>query len=319
VRLFWFLLTIVGGMLLPNTVSAGEKPVVIAHRGASGYLPEHTLAAYSLAIEQGADYIEPDLVMTKDGVFVARHDIYLSGTTDVANRPEYAGKNRTIEGKSDWYVFDFTLAELKTLKARQPRPTRGTDHDDRYDIPTLSEIAALVAVNAAEGNKVGLYPEMKRPDIFLKQHPGMFDQLLGALNEIAASNFDIFFQCFDADFAVKFAKASDIPTILLLGGVKDEASNWYVPDIRVEDYAGKVEGYGINKALLLKADGSPSDFVSLAHRQSQMVHVWTHRSDELPKGFTNTEEELTLLFSAGIDGLFSDFPDDALKIRDRLK
>ncbi len=129
-----------------------EEPIVIAHRGASGYLPEHTLEAYKLGIEQGADYIEPDLVMTKDGVLVARHDIYLSSTTNVASKPEFADRKRTIGDKTDWFVMDFTLDEIKTLRARQAFPGRDKSFDDLLEIPTLDEIVALVLENKRGGN-----------------------------------------------------------------------------------------------------------------------------------------------------------------------
>ena len=126
-------------VLFAGAVSAHD-PLVIAHRGASGYLPEHTLAAYELAIEQGADVIEPDLVFTRDGVLVARHDRYLSTTTDVADRPEFSSRRRMEGLRRDWFVDDFTLAELKMLRARQSFEGRGTEADGLHEIPTLQEV-----------------------------------------------------------------------------------------------------------------------------------------------------------------------------------
>lgn len=295
------------------------KPIVIAHRGASGYLPEHTLPAYQLAIEQGADFIEPDLVVTKDGVFVARHDTYLSSTTDVADHPEFADRKRTIRGLEDWFVFDFTLAELKTLRARQPRPGRGTEHDDKYQIPTLQEIVDLMLENKAAGVSVGMYPELKHPDAFAKFMPDLLTATVAAMDEITAFGIPVIFQCFDKDFAINFATQTNVPSIFLLEGVQDETTGSYVPGMDLAELKGKVDGWGIYKALLVDAEGKPTDFVKQAHAQNQVVHVWTHRNDQLPKGFTSTEEELTMLFKAGIDGLFSDFPDTALKVRNSLK
>jgi glycerophosphoryl diester phosphodiesterase len=160
------ILVLMNGVYM-DVLANDEQPIVIAHRGASGYLPEHTLEAYKLGIEQGADYIEPDLVLTKDGHFVARHDIYLSTTTDIEGRPEFANRKRTINDKEDWYVFDFTLAELKTLFAKQPWEGRDQSHNGKYRIPTFEEIFALVtAHNSNNEKKVGLYPEMKQPSVF---------------------------------------------------------------------------------------------------------------------------------------------------------
>ena len=144
------------------------EPIVIAHRGASGYRPEHTLAAYQLAIDMGADYIEPDLVSTKDGVLVARHENDISGTTNVASHPEFASRKttRVIDGVAitGWFTEDFTLAELKTLRAieRLPslRPTN-TAFDGLYQVPTLQEV-----IDLAQANGVGIYPETKHPTYF---------------------------------------------------------------------------------------------------------------------------------------------------------
>lgn len=295
-----------------------EEPIVIAHRGASGYRPEHTLGAYALAIEQGADYIEPDLVVTKDGVLVARHDVYLSSTTNIADHAEFANRKRTLDGKTDWFVHDFSLAELKTLRAVQPRPSRGTELDGQETIPTLSEIVQLVEAHKGEGRSVGLYIELKRPDIFEKAHEGFEERFISKLEKIKTAEIPLFFQCFDADFTVRFAEKSDIASVLLLGGQKDEVTGWYKPEVNLEDYLDKVEGFGVNKALLVKKDGSPSEFVTVSHKAGLKVHVWTVRNDQLPKQFTRVEDELKMLFEAGVDGVFADFPDTAILARDKF-
>lgn len=147
---------------------SGEPPIVIGHRGASGYLPEHTLAAYELAIEQGADFIEPDLVSTKDGVLIARHEPNMIATTNVADLPQFRDRRRTktVDGVQEegFFAEDFTLAEIKQLRARQPRTYRDQSHNDRYEIPTLQEVIDLVKrVEAQTGRKVGIYPETKHP------------------------------------------------------------------------------------------------------------------------------------------------------------
>ncbi len=155
------------------------KPVVIAHRGASGYRPEHTLAAYRLAIEQGADFIEPDLVPTRDGVLVARHENELSGSTDVAARPEFADRRcrKRIDGveREGWFCEDFLLHELRTLRAREPRAALrpgSAAFDGHFGIPTLADIVALVRDAERQGRPVGLYPETKHPTWFA--HEGRF-------------------------------------------------------------------------------------------------------------------------------------------------
>ena len=119
------------------------QPIVIAHRGASGYLPEHTLEGYTLAIDLGADFIEPDLVLSKDGVLVARHDIYLSTTTDIQSHAEFASRKRKIGNREDWFTEDFTLAELKTLRARQAFTGRSRQYDGKFRIPTFQEVIDL--------------------------------------------------------------------------------------------------------------------------------------------------------------------------------
>ncbi len=151
-----------------------KDPIIIAHRGASGERPEHTIASYARAIEQGADYIEPDLVLTRDGVLVARHENEISETTDVADRPEFADRKatRTIDGekKTGWFTEDFTLAELKTLRAKERLPllrTANRAFDGQFDIPTFEEIILLAKAKEKEaGRRIGIYPETKHPGYF---------------------------------------------------------------------------------------------------------------------------------------------------------
>lgn len=153
----------------------GAPPIVIGHRGASGYLPEHTLAAYQLAITQGADYFEPDVVMTSDGVLIARHEPMLGATTDVSSRPEFAGRRttKTLDGvaTTDWFASDFTLAEIKTLRAVQPRASRDQSFNGLYEIPTLDEVITLAqSQSIATGRSIGIYPEIKHSTF----HAGLF-------------------------------------------------------------------------------------------------------------------------------------------------
>ena len=153
-----------------------QRRIVIAHRGACGYRPEHTLASYRLAIEQGADFIEPDLVATRDGVLVARHENEISGTSDVADHAEFATRRttKTVDGiaRTGWFTEDFTLAELKTLRAKERMPELRPEnlrYDGQFEIPTFAEILRLAAAESRDGRVVGVYPETKLPTYFLRE------------------------------------------------------------------------------------------------------------------------------------------------------
>lgn len=292
------------------------EPIIIAHRGASGYRPEHTIMSYKLGIEQGADYIEPDLVVTKDGHFVARHDIYLSTTTNVASLSEFAEKKRTINGKSDWYVFDFTLEELKRLKAVQPRISRGQVYDGLETIPTLAEVVSLVSETS---NGVGLYIELKQPALLEQYVPDLRERLISELNSITETGISVFFQCFDGEFLKSISDEVNAPLIYLVGGKFETNTGWYVLENPLDDYIGKVSGFGLNKALLLKADGSDSGLLKVLQGQGALVHVWTVRDDSVPSLFDNVQQELKFLFSKGVHGIFTDFPDTAISVRKSFK
>jgi glycerophosphoryl diester phosphodiesterase len=186
-----------------NTLD-GAPPLVIGHRGASGYLPEHTLASYERAIELGADYIEPDLVSTKDGVLIARHEPMLGGTTDVASRPEFAALRTTmiVDGVpvTDWFASDFTLAQIKTLRAIQPRLNRPQEFNGRYEIPTLDEVIALARTKgAALGRTVGIYPETKHPTFHQSIGLPLEDRLVERLAAAGLDRADapVFIQSFE--------------------------------------------------------------------------------------------------------------------------
>lgn len=297
----------------PYATLSGKPPIIIAHRGASGYLPEHTLEAYGLAIELGADFIEPDLVMTRDGVLVARHDRYLSTTTDVAAHVEFAGRKKQQDGRMDWFVEDFTLAELKTLRARQPFPERDTRYDDQFEIPTFAEVIELVQRRSVEqGRGIGLYPETKSPGYFrslgLDMAPVLAEQLRASGLDGAEAL--IFVQSFEPEILVRLNSMIDSSLIILLYPGNDGAAN-----LDWRNYAEVIDGIGPSKALLVTADGTPSGLVEAAHQAGLAVHPWTHRADAVPDGFAGTEAELKALFALGIDGLFSDFSDIVLRQR----
>ncbi|TPG11473.1 glycerophosphodiester phosphodiesterase [Rhodanobacter glycinis] len=191
-RLCWIPLFAIGTLGMSATVHADEKPLaervlVIGHRGASALRPEHTLASYARAIADGADFIEPDLVMTKDGVMVVRHENEIGGTTDVASHPEFADRKirRIVDGQSEsgWFTEDFTLAELKTLRARERLPElRGTRYDGQFQILTLDEVIDFVAAESATlGRPIGIIPEIKHGTYFQRIQRPMEDALLATL------------------------------------------------------------------------------------------------------------------------------------------
>jgi len=295
---------------------APRRPLVIAHRGASGLLPEHTLEAYALAIEQGADYVEPDLVMTADGALVARHDRFLGTTTDVARRPEFAGRRRVKPGRreAEWWVEDFTLAEIRTLRAVQPFPGRPTDHDGRYGVPTLPEILELLQREAARsGRVVGIYPEAKQPAAFAALGLDMKAALLDAL---AAAGWGgvgapVFLQCFDPGFLQALRGDTALPLVQLVaprrGGAPGE------PTVPLQALAGWADAVGPSKALLFDAGGRPRDFMARARDLGLAVHAWTLRDDRPAEAFGSVEAEYEALFALGVEGLFTDFPDSMIR------
>ncbi|WP_321392425.1 glycerophosphodiester phosphodiesterase family protein [Emcibacter sp.] len=309
----------------PAPTLTGEKPVIIAHRGASGYRPEHTLASYQLAIDMGADYIEPDLVMTKDGVMVARHDRYLGTTTDVAGHPEFADRKRQDsrtgrerhEGE-DWFVEDFTLAELKTLRARQVWESRSAEFDGKFEIPTFEEILQLVQkVKLETGKTVGIYPETKAPGYFKSIGLDFEEPLLAMLKKYGYDSREdkIFIQSFEPEILENLKQKTDMKLIMLLW---PDDMKVMVPNYDLDYVATFADGIGPLKFMLLDAEGNDNGLVKKAHELGLMVHPYTFRNDQLPKQFTTPREEYEYYFRMGIDGLFSDFSDTALAVRDSL-
>ena len=321
------------------------RPVVIAHRGASGERPEHTLEAYRLAAEQGADFVEPDLVSTKDGVLVCRHENEISGTTDVANRPGFASRRvtKTIDGAAvtGWFTEDFTLAELKTLRARERLPElRGTAFDGRFEIPTFEGVLALVdSVNARpdrRGRPVGAYPETKHPSYFEALGLPLEKPLLEALRHHGLDRADapVFIQSFEVGNLRRLAGLTRVPLVQLIDA---EGQPWdfsvgriprkYADMIRPEglkDIAAHARGIGVHKSLV------SASLVRDAHAAGLLVHVWTLRAEntflpaELRKGSDPSARgdmaaEATLFLKAGVDGYFTDNPAIGVASRDAFR
>ncbi len=292
----------------------GEPPLVIAHRGASGLYPEHTLAAYEAAIDMGADFIEPDLVMTRDGVLVARHDRYLSTTTDVAEHAQFAAR-KTVKPvgdseREDWFVEDFTLSELKSLRTRQPRAGRPGDHDGTYPIATLTEILGLVAITNQAGQTVGIYPELKSPSYYKVQGMDPKGALVEALEaaDLTTIGAPVFIQSFEPWVLRELDEETDWPLVQLLPATTGEA---LTPN-SIAEYA---DGIGPWKQVLIGFEGGAEAYIALAHGSGLVVHPYTFRDDDVGPGFATIEEELRAYFDLGVDGVFTDFPDTALRVR----
>ena len=319
-----------------------DRPVIIAHRGASGERPEHTLAAYELAIEQGADFIEPDLVPTQDGVLVARHENEISGTTDVDQRPEFAARltTRVIDGEAitGWFTEDFTLAELRTLRAKERLPQlrpENTAFDGQFLIPTLAEILALVAHKEAEtGRRIGLYPEIKHPAYFASighDLAAMLVEQLHAAGYRSASD-PVFIQCFEFTPLRRLETMTELRLIQLIsaeGGPADGPDITYadmITPIGLQEMATYADGIGPDIALVLQPDGSPTPLVAQAHDLGLLVHPWTLRRENSfmppalatsanPRGVGGLPPLMGQLVAAGVDGIFTDHPGAAVMLR----
>lgn len=330
------ILSTLAALALATPVTAQMPDIlVIAHRGASGERPEHTLAAYERAIDQGTDYIEPDLVPTKDLVLVARHENEISETTDVADRPEFSERRttKTIDGRrvSGWFVEDFTLAELRTLRAKERLPglrPGNTRFDGLYQVPTFAEIVALAkAKEAKTGRRIGLYPELKHPG-FLLRHEGIdtVDLLLAELDAAGIGARDpVFIQSFEIGPLRRLDEQSGYKLVQLVaaeGGPADEPAMRYGAMVtmdgmaRIAEYADAI---GSDIRLVLEEDGTPSGLVNAAHAAGLKVHAWTLRKENafLPsplrrgegEGARGCPEKLwALLARAGVDGVFTDDP-----------
>lgn len=290
------------------------KPIVIGHRGASGIYPEHTMPAYQLAADQGADYIEPDLVLTKDNIFVARHDVYLSTTTDVASRPEFAHLKTTKYGRTDWFVEDFTLAQIKKLRAIQPFAHRDQSKNGTYQIPTLDDILIYTRLKNKEGTSVGVYPEIKHQPEKAKDGVDV-SKFVAAIKIMQAADIRFYIQSFNAAFLERLHKRGreeGLKNMRLIQLIyKKENGEQSVASTALPAY---IHGVGIDKSLLVDTQMKPTGYLSSLQEKGFKVHVWTVRDDQLPAMFKSAGEELTLLKHLGADGVFTDFPKTAVDL-----
>jgi glycerophosphoryl diester phosphodiesterase len=293
-----------------------------------GYRPEHTLASYRLAIAMGADYIEPDLVSTRDHVLVARHENELSATTDVADHPEFAGRRttRTIDGvrRSGWFTEDFTLAELRSLRARERRPDLrpgSAAFDGSEPVPTLAEV-----VDLARDAGVGLYPETKHPSYFASIGLPLEGPLLAALDAAGYGGPEakVFIQSFEVGNLKELRRRTRLPLVQLLGAAGAPHDLAAAGDPRtvaelstpegLAEIATYADAIGPSRHLIVPCDAAgnplaPTGLVRDAHRAGLLVHPFT---------FRDAAAEYRLFFGLGVDGLFSDQPDAAVAARRRF-
>jgi glycerophosphoryl diester phosphodiesterase len=304
--------------------------LVIAHRGASGYRPEHTLESYQLAIEQGADFIEPDLVISADGALVARHENEISATTDIGDRPEFAHRRRTtmVDGRSvtGWFVEDLTLAELKTLRARERLPEirpHSQLYDDRFAIPTFDEVLDLArAESSGPRRPIGVYPEIKQPVHFARLGLRHDEAMLSALQG-HGRGLPVYIQSFDSTCLRALAVRTSIPLVQLV-----EHGGEMLTPYGLREISTYAQALGAHKSLLVPRDRAgrltqPTDVVERTHDAGLAVHAWTFRSEnaflsrELGRGtagsaYGDAAAEYEMFRTLGVDGVFTDHPDMAV-------
>ena len=305
-----------GGSRRSPSASA-SSPIVIAHRGASGHRPEHTLEGYALAIAMGADLIEPDLVSTKDGVLVARHENEIGGTTDVASRFPARRTRKVIDGDTvnGWFTEDFTLAELRTLRARERLAFRSHAYDGQFAIPTLDEVLALAdTAGRRRGRPVGVYPELKHPTYFTSIGLPLEARLLTSLRTWGLDRRDapVFIQCFESAPLKTLRLQTRVRLVQLLS---DPAQATPMGLRAIAEYADVV---GVNSRMIVgaSAESVPTSLVADAHAAGLSVHVWTLRSEPtfLAARYRGDPlAEVRELARQGVDGMFGDFPDILLQ------
>ena len=310
--------------------------LVIAHRGASGYRPEHTPAAYRLAAAQGADYLEPDLVATLDGVLVCRHENEISGTTDVAAHPVFADRKITkiVAGTavSGWFVEDFTYAELRTLRAVERMPglrAGNTAYDGLEEIPTFDDVVALARRESLRlGRPIGVIPEIKHPAYFRRLGLPLEELLTERILALGLRDDEIMVQSFEPSSLRRLSVMTRVPLVQLVDS--ESAPHDFLRTGDGRTYADLLEPAGLreiatyaqvlapHKDLVIPRTGSgalgePTRLVDQAHRAGLAVQLWTFRAERRfrPTG-TDFPTELNRFAALGIQGLFADHPDQAV-------
>src|SRR5215470_15950781 len=327
---------------LPTTFEPtlkGGLPLVLGHRGASGHRPEHTLASYALAIAYGVDFIEPDLVSTKDGVLIARHENEISGTTDVAQKFPDRKATKTIDGEriEGFFTEDFTLAEIKTLRAKERLAFRNQGWNGVYEVPTLQEVIDLAKRKSREtGRVIGIYPETKHPTYFRSIGLPLEGRLVEVLeaNGYRGPNAPVFIQSFEVQNLKDLNHLTKLPLVQLIEVGTAKPFDFVVTnDPRtyadlmtpggLSDIATYANGIGPNKRNIVpqNADGTlgaPTNLIRDAHRARLVVHPYTFRDEPVflaPDYQNDSLREYVQFYRLGVDGLFSDFADRAVFAR----
>ena len=324
---------------------AGGRPIVIGHRGASGYRPEHTMASYMVAIAQCADYIEPDLVATKDGVLVARHENEISTTTDVASHPEFAGRRttKTVDGVAitGWFTEDFTLAELRTLRARERIPSvrpQNAQYDGEFPIPTFQEVIDLArGARTCDGGPVGIYPETKHPSYFRSIGLPLEERVVYALHASGYTDAraPVFVQSFEVG---NLRRLNTMTSVRLAQLINCAGRPWdftasgdsrtyadLVTPAGLDFVRGYADAIAVCKDRLIPVGsdgrlGTPTRVIADAHARGLRVHAWTFRRENLflPPSLRSSSDpnapgdlvtEIRTFLDAGVDGVFTDNPD----------
>lgn len=330
------------------------KPTIIGHRGASGYRPEHTLGSYQLALDMGADIVEAgDLVPTKDGHLVCRHEPEIGGTTDVADHPEFADRKKTksLDGVSTtgWFTEDFTLAELKTLRATERIPANrphNTLYNGRWEIPTFEEVLRWQDEQTRKrGKQVWIYPELKHPTYFRKQGLALEERVAKVLHKHGKDrrNSPVVIQSFEPTSIQRLNKLVDNPLVVLLSGATSRPWDFVetgdprtvadlVKPAGLREIASYAQGIGPTLDLVIPKDAggnltTPTTLVSDAHKVGLILHPYTMRNENpfLPANFRKGTDAdaygdvfgaYRTYFATGIDGVFTDNPDTGLLARE---
>jgi len=282
-----------------------SPPLIIAHRGASGLRPEHTLEGYALALEQGADVIEPDLVPSADGVLFARHDVGLARSTDIPTREAF----RARQSDGDWRCDSLSAGEIDGLRAVQPFAGRSPEFDGRFAAPRWQAVIDWAGRAARErGAPVILYPELKHPADFIARGVDPVKCFIESVNDLPAG-VRVWVQCFEPGPLRRVHEATGLPCCLAI----DADQDWLAC---IREHGRWLARIGVNKQLLLAAGAA--DLVRQAHAAGLCVDAWTLRDDLVDRAFATARDEILAVLAAGVDGVFCDFPATGLGVRDRI-
>lgn len=335
-KLFFFALVI----FCCSTQAQINTPLIIGHRGACGYRPEHTLASYELAIEMGADFIEPDLVMTKDKVLMARHENEISGTTDVATKFPDRKTTKTVDGEKieGWFIEDFTLKEIKTLRAKERLAFRDHSFDGKFEVPTFEEVLQLVNKESKNRKRIiGLYPELKHPSFFQEAGLPLEKALIAGLKKHGLNKKEspVFIQSFEMEVLKKLKKLTPLPLVFLIDDPEKVPYDYVIAGKKttykgllepasLKELSATIAGIGPYKRYIIPANEKgeklpPTTLVADAHAVGLKVHPYTFRSEEsylLKEYKGDPQAEYLEYFKLGVDGVFSDFADQAVRAKE---